>query len=268
MGFQYSSEERIQWLKSLHPRFIEQTWHNDVVAHFSHIHYKQFFKRAGTFKEKIDPSKIYGIDYSYGYNCIMYKPKEWRYYWINFFTELRRLDRIINNFKTKDEVIKHIHQAKEAKTVEQYGNHYFTIGGQHRLCLAKFLEVPEVEVNVVKYVLDREMFIREMNFQKLIPNLKDAGFLKDNYEIEHSQDFVFLNFVDESVYIKKHHVGYLLQRYKILKKMPFKGYLNYIKSLNSSSHDKGWINSEEKLYLLDSYILKHQKLKNKPVLED
>ncbi|WP_454045027.1 hypothetical protein [Chryseobacterium sp. Marseille-Q8038] len=263
MSYKYSDEQRIDWLKSLNPKFIDQKWHDDVVVHFSHIEHLQFFKSAGTFREKINPAKICGIDYSYGYNCIMYKPKDWRYHWLQFFTDLRRLDRVIDNFPTKVKVIHHIHLAEEAKTVVQYGDHYFTIGGQHRLCLAKFLEIPEVEVDVIKYVLDRDHFTREMNFKKIIPDLQVLGFLSLDYEVDQNYDFVILEFADDFVAIKKRYAKYVLKRYATLKKMPFKGYLNCFKAMDAKYYDKSRIDEDSKLYFLDAYLLKHIKARKK-----
>ncbi|ASE62110.1 hypothetical protein CEQ15_11705 [Chryseobacterium indologenes] len=265
MSYKYSDEQRIEWLRSLHPEFDNQNWHDEIVVHFSHITNFDFFRSAGTFREKIDPSKICGIDYSYGYNCVMYKPKDWRYYWLPFFTDLRRLDRVIENFHTKEKVIDHIHFAKEAKTVVQYGDHYFTIGGQHRLCLAKFLEVPEVEVDVIKYVLDRDHFIREMRFRKAIPKLKELGFISSDYEEDINYDFCIFEFAGDFVSIKKKYANYILKRYESLKIMPFKGYLNYIKAMDVRYYERNMIDEDNKLYILDSYLLKHLKARKKLV---
>lgn len=107
------------------------------------------------------------------------------------------------------------------------------------------------------------MFTREMNFQKHIPALKEAGFLPEKYEVVHNQDFVILEIMDQSIYIKKCHADYVLKRYKVLQKAPFRGYINYFKSMNSSFHDRGWINCEDKLFMLDAYLLKHKKFKSK-----
>ncbi|RQO37750.1 hypothetical protein DBR39_12735 [Chryseobacterium sp. KBW03] len=263
MAYKYSDLERIKWLKNLNPNFNEQDWYGEVVVHFSHIRHLQFFRQTGTFKEKIDPAKICGIDYSYGYNCIMYKPKDWRYHWLQFFTDLRRLDRVIDNFPTKVKVIHHIHLAEEAKTVVQYGNHYFTIGGQHRLCLAKFLEVPVVEVDVIKYELDRNLFSREMRFRKIIPELKQAGFLSEDYEGDHTHDFFILEFAEDNVVIKKKYAKYVLERYATLKKMPLKGFLNYLKFTNTQYYERTRVNEDTQLYLLDTYLLKHIKMQKK-----
>ncbi|AZA84608.1 hypothetical protein H3Z85_00980 [Chryseobacterium indologenes] len=263
MPYKYSDEQRIEWLRSLNPKFDDQNWHDDVVVHFSHIKNFDFFISAGTFREKIDPSKICGIDYSYGYNCVMYKPKDWRYYWLQFFTDLRRLDRVIDNFPTKETVIEHIHNAKEAKTVVQYGNHYFTIGGQHRLCLAKFLEVPEIEVDVIKYVFDRVHFAHEMRFQRTIPALQELGFLSLDYHSDLHYDFFIIEFAGEYVSVKKRYAHYILKRYTTLKKMPLKGFLNYVKAMDANYYDKKRIDEDVKLYILDAYLLKHLKTRKK-----
>ncbi|RKE80777.1 hypothetical protein [Chryseobacterium sp. AG363] len=263
MPYKYSDEQRIEWLRSLHPKFDEQNWHDDVVAHFSPIKNFHFFRSAGTFTEKIDPRKICGIDYSYGYNCIMHKPKDWRYYWLQFFTDLRRLDRVIDNFPTKEKVIDHIHKAKEAKTVVQYGDRYFTIGGQHRLCLAKFLEVTEIEVDVIKYVFDRVHFVREMRFQRTIPFLQELGLLPLDYYTDLNYDFFIIEFAGQHVSIKKRYATFILKRYTTLKKIPLKGFINYIKAMEANYYDKTRIDEDVKLYILDAYLLKHIKAHKK-----
>ncbi|WP_312508816.1 hypothetical protein [Chryseobacterium culicis] len=265
MPYKYSDEQRIEWLRSLNPKFDDQNWHDDVVVHFTHIKNFHFFRSAGTSTEKIDPRKICGIDYSYGYNCVMYKPEDWRYYWLQFFTDLRRLDRVIDNFSTKEKVIEHIHNAREAKTVVQYGNHYFTVGGQHRLCLAKFLEVPEIEVDVIKFVLDRVHFTTEMRFQRGIAALQELGLLPSDYKTDLTYNFFIIKIAGEYVSIKKSYSTYILKRYQVLKKMPLKGYINYIKAMDAQDYEKRRIDEDNKLYILDAYLLKHIKLRKKSV---
>lgn len=263
MSYKYSDEERIQGLQSLNPGFKNQTWHDDIVFHPTQIIYTEFFNQGKAVKEKIDPSKICGIEYFDHYNSPMYKPMDWSYKWLQFYVDLKRLDWVIDNFRTKEKVIDHIHNNKESKAVFQYGDHYFTIGGQHRLFLAKFLELEEVEVTVIKYKLDRERFKREMKFQEYIPILLDHKFLSDWYENNSDHSFVHLDIGNETIFVKKYQVEYILKRYEILKKMPFKGFINKLKSNFVENHKTTHIDDDSQLYLLDSFLLRHVK-QNRP----
>lgn len=232
-------------------------WHNDIVYHPSHIKHLQFFKKAGSCKEYINPANICGIDYAYSYNCPMYKTVDWRYNWLEFFTDLKRLDRVMDNFDSREDVVNHIHHAKEDKIVYQYGEHYFTMGGQHRLCLAKFLEVPEVEVIVVKHILDKDHFSKEMKFQKYVPELIHQNFLPSNYQIEYRADFMILHIGKESIFIKKKFAEFVLQRQDQLQRMRVKGLINFLKSSFVENHERKHITDESQLYLLDTFLLKH-----------
>lgn len=251
MPYNYSVEERIMWLKNMNPCFNSKNWHDDQVFHPSQITYLQFFKRISTSIELIDPSKISGIDYFGSYNS-----HNKNYTWINFFTDLKRLDWVIDNFNNLEQVTNHIHNAKEGKTVLQFGKHYFTIQGQHRLCLSKFLNIPEVKVTVIKHVLDRVWFIREMRFNRLIPELKKQNFISNSYKKDSYIDFVLINIGNNSVFIKKRLIKYLLDRDKILKKMPFLGLINYLKAILLDIHIREHIDDDSMLYLLDYFLLK------------
>src|SRR5690606_29129091 len=101
--------------------------------------------------KSISPKIICGIEYGDGYN----DRKDIN--WLELFISLKRLNRVVRNFRTYEEIIKHIHYPhKDEKQVSQFGNHYFTSSGQHRLCLAKLLDVESVEVKIIKYKLDEE----------------------------------------------------------------------------------------------------------------
>jgi len=158
MSIKYSSEEIDSWLKSIYPTFEKLKWHTDKVFHPLHIKHYSFFKEDIRYNAKINPTKIHGIQYAYQYNDPLHDPNK-RIDWLDLLHNLKRLDSIIDGMKTRESVVDHIHNCKESKVVLQFGNHYFTTAGQHRLCLAKFLEVSEVEVEIIKYKFDRSAFI-------------------------------------------------------------------------------------------------------------
>ncbi|REC61784.1 hypothetical protein DRF65_13680 [Chryseobacterium pennae] len=259
MPHKYSDLQRIEWLSNLNPNFKNQIWHDDIVYLPDDLIYKKYFRREGTVKKKINPSKICGIEYAYAYNCPIYKPEGWTYHWLEFFTNLMRLDWVIDNFPTKEKVINHIHHNAETKTVMQFGDHYFTTGGQHRLCLAKYLELDEVEVDVESYVFDRRRFQRERRFEKLVPALFEVGLLGSWFENNPDIDFTALDFGRDTVYIKKDKVEYLLRRMQELKRFPYRGIANSLKAMNIESYNRNHIDSDEHLFLLDPYLLKHNK---------
>lgn len=252
--FKYSSKEREDWFASIQPNYTEQTWHNDIVFHPSHIKHQDFFKRTSIMTEHISPSKICGIEYAWGYNCPAFKPSDWRLHWIEFFRELYRLDWVIDNFKTRKSLMEHIHKNIEPKSVMQYGNHYFTIGGQHRLCLAKFLELESVQVSVHKYELDRKLFKRELNVEKYIPFLQRKGFIANEYKRQTEDSPLFLNGSKETIMIKKEFINYLVDRYNILEKHPHKGWLNTFLKSNNIKQGYLHINDENDLCFLDRAI--------------
>jgi len=261
MSKYYSVDERLQWLKTINPALCKQTWHNDYVYHPSHLKYEKLLQENGMSRKKINPAKICGIEYGYAYNCPLYQGEAPFLHWIDFYTRLKNLDWIIEKLKTKKNVIDHIHHNKEEKTVLQYGDHYFTNGGQHRLCLAKFLELEEVEVNVINHRLDRESFLREARFEKLIPALIDRNFLPPYYANNPFIEFVHLKIANETVFIKKSYAAFVLKRFKTLQTIPFKTILSDFRTLFVSDSERRLIDNNSKLYYLDSLLVRHKELR-------
>ncbi|MCT2561791.1 hypothetical protein [Chryseobacterium herbae] len=257
----YNTTERENWLESIHPDFNKQLFHHDPVLHPCHIIHSDFFTRKEIVSEYISPSKICGLEYAWGYNCPAYKSKEWRMEWIEMIHYLRRLDRVIDNFKTKAEVLAHIHKDNDPKVVKQYGDHYFTTSGQHRLCLAKFLEVGQVKVSVHKYVLNRDLFKREMTLNRYLPKLQELELLFKYYESNLNFDFIGLDTAKDTTYIKKEFVKYLVGRYDELKSSPVKGIKNSLK-VYFSNEKISQINDEHDLYKLDPILRKTIYLMN------
>ena len=258
MPYKYSEKEREQWLRSIYPAYVQQTWHNTPVYHPSHIKHLPYFTRAKTTTERICPKKICGIQYAYHYNCPAYKPKDWRLLWIEFFRSLKRLDWVIDNFNDLDSVINHIHTNKEQKWVMRYGDHYFTRGGQHRLCLAKFLDVEQVEVDVVHFELNKEAFRREMRFLRYLPVLEKLDLIYKDYTTTPEREFFYLETRDNH-FVRKELVEPIIRRYRELEKYPYKAFRNKLRTAFSTTenHRSHYIDSIDKLYLLDDQLLKH-----------
>ncbi|RLJ75103.1 hypothetical protein [Pedobacter alluvionis] len=259
----YSPQDREDWLASIHPGYENQTFISEDVAHPSHILHSRFFTEKEVMIEYISPKKICGLEYAWGYNCPAYKSKEWRMKWIEMIHSLRRLDRVIDNFKTKSEIIAHIHGDEDPKVVMQYGDHYFTTSGQHRLCLAKFLEVDQVQVSVRKYVFNRNLFCREMRLKRFMPKLIEYRFLSKFYKENLDHDFIGLNTQKDITYIKKEYIKFLIHRYELLISNPLKGIKNELKVFFSPERTS-FINNDLELYRLDR-ILREQIAYNRRI---
>ncbi|MNU46047.1 hypothetical protein D3C71_349010 [compost metagenome] len=149
--------ESIAWLKSIYPNFKEEAWHNNRVLHpLFDVPNRKFYDNPIFYEEEIDPSWIVGIDYYPDYN-FPWNDTPVNLTWIELFQNLKRLDRLFR-FKTFDELIDHIDNCPESKTVIKFGDQYYTTGGQHRLCLAKLLKVEKVKVQVFDYQFNQQLF--------------------------------------------------------------------------------------------------------------
>lgn len=255
MLFKYSFEERKSWLKSFQPNYENQKWHNNKVYHPTDLIHFDFFKLYKIYNAKIDTKDIIGIEYGFEYNCPTYGKRniDWNY----MLESLKRLDRVVNNFKTKKKLISHIHKNNDTKTVLKYGNNYFITSGQHRLCLAKYLEINEVKVSVHEYKLDKNSFIHEKFIKKEYSKLLNYKLVDDKYVQDLKNDFISLKLEEGSISIHKKLVKQFLDRYKILKKKKYLAIPNILKSyFKSINNCKSYRNPNE-LFTLDYRILKH-----------
>lgn len=144
------SLSNFDWLQEIcQGKVSPQTWHNKKVLRLDEIKhpYKQYTTKYYT--GYIDPSKITGIDYAFGYNFTRDLS------WLELLNGLRRFNRIRRNIRSYDDIIKHIHNPAlgDDKCVYQFENEYVTFSGQHRMCLAMFLEVELVKVDIHKQIL-------------------------------------------------------------------------------------------------------------------
>lgn len=138
----YTSLERLKWLKLIEPNFKLKEWHYNNVERPEDIKNFNLYRNPKRYTSSICPQDIIGIDYGFGYNWSK------KINWLELFYNLKRLEWVIDNFKNKEDLLNHIHHNKSVKFVEKYGDKYITKSGQHRLCLAKLLEIPKIEVEV------------------------------------------------------------------------------------------------------------------------
>lgn len=249
----YNNLEVEKWLASIYPKYKSQSWHNNAVFHPIHVKHFPFFKLREMVTEKISPRKICGLKYESGYHWPGYKSSDYGMDWMGLFYSLKRLDWVIDNHKTKEDVVDHIHKDSDRKVVFQFGDHYFIQNGRHRLCLAKFLDVEFVEVLVHRYTFDKELFAREMNVARYLPRLKEYKLVPQDFSVDLNNDYLALNASGGIVFLKKEFVGYLVKRFETLNRYPYKGYINLFKA-RLSNRAVSSISKGEELYQLDLII--------------
>lgn len=246
----YNKLEIKNWLGSIYPQYKAQTWHNNAVFHPIHVTHFRFFKLTEMVTERISPRKICGLKYESGYHWPGHKSTDYGMDWMQLFYSLKRLNWVIDNFKTREEVVEHIHKDSDRKVVFQFGDHYFIQSGRHRLTLAKFLDVEFVEVLVHRYTFDKELFAREMNVARYLPKLKEYKLIPQNFTDDFTSDYISLTTSGSIMFLKKIFVGYLVKRHETLNKYRYKGYVNMVKA-RLSNKDLVSIDKEDELYHLD-----------------
>ncbi|WP_131368612.1 hypothetical protein [Chryseobacterium soli] len=165
-------DRRLNWVKSVYPDFSDKKHFYENVYKPEDFIYRDFFiEQPKRYKSKINPQRIVGISYGFAYNC--YRKINWH----QLLNELHRFERIMKNFSSREDIIdNHIlrkyDEDTEGKNVLKFGSHYFTTSGQHRLCLAKFLELESVEVEVTEFKLDRARIVRFKRLKTGIEKLR------------------------------------------------------------------------------------------------
>lgn len=142
---------RIDWIKEIYPDFVESEWMHEAVISQADI--KLFFLYETDrfeYEDYINPRDIIGIFYAFAYNWFS------DISWTELLNSLKRFDWIRDNFSSYQEVEHHIHNNKETKLVEKYGDQLITIRGQHRLCLAKFFRIEKVKVHIIEFKINEK----------------------------------------------------------------------------------------------------------------
>ncbi|WP_024480419.1 hypothetical protein [Cellulophaga baltica] len=255
MSIKYDLEEREFWIRTLQKNYDTQKWHNDKVYHPSDIRNFIYFKEHKSYSAKINPEKIIGIEYAYGYNCPSFGEKniDWTY----MLQYLKRLDSVIDNFKARELLIKHIHKNNDPKSVLKFGKNYFTTSGQHRLCMAKYLELNQVEVLVIEYKLDKTLFIREKFIEKNYQKLTDLKLITNKYKLDLNYEFLNLNIGNERINIHKDLIKQFLNRYEQLEKKKSNFIFKLLKSKFNTKNHRNSYKTNKELIELDYKIIKH-----------
>ena len=177
--------ERLTWLKSIYPEFQDKESFYENVYKPTDLIYCDFFIESKSYRGYINPENIIGIEYGCDYNFFH------EINWHELLNGLRRF-KDVQKFKSKNELINHVYNDyKEEKWVFKYGGNYFTKQGQHRLCLAKFLNIKNVEVDITEFKLDKPRLVR---FKKL----KIATYKLSKYDL--CWEYTFKNLEEASKY--------------------------------------------------------------------
>lgn len=257
MGTKYDLNDRLRWIKSLVQNHKMEEWFNKPVYHPSDIKYSDFFEESNRHTSLIDPSRIVGVEYGFGYNCPSYNRKT--YSWINHLENLKRLDWVIDNKGSKEELVEHIHLNNDPKSVWKYGNHYFVTSGQHRLCLAKFLGLKGVEVSVREFKLNKRTFVREKHFESHKSDLIKYKFVSPNFQNNNAYDKLFITVNGTEYYLSKTLITELLSRYENLQTNTTKALIFFIRRFLLPvyyDHNKVISNARE-LSLIDCDLIAH-----------
>ena len=138
----YNFEDRINILRNFNADFKHSAWHNDKV-----IDLDEFIKGKGFldvqnfhFEYDVNPSKIIGSSH-----CNYYSGS-----WIQMLENLKRFHRLPQFYPNSVE--EYVNQQDNINLIK-CGDNYFISEGNHRFCIAKFLEMKIKRVEVNEFLL-------------------------------------------------------------------------------------------------------------------
>lgn len=171
--------DNFKWLKEV-AGINDNHWHKDNVIRYWDIPDHEFYDKEKRYTAFIKPTDIKGIDYAYEYNCFN------DITWMELLNRLKRFRDVRNKNSSREELIDHAHNDyNEQKAVMKYGNTLITITGQHRLALAKFLEIPSIKVYVVENIFNHDRYSRFIKRQAFVERFKSLGFLDDSFTVDY-----------------------------------------------------------------------------------
>lgn len=167
------------WLKEV-ANINENQWHSDIVIRSRDIPNYEFYDTKKSYTAIVEPADIKGIDYTYGYN------DRKNITWNELLNQLIRFDDIRTQNSSLQELIDHAHNDyNQPKAVMKYGNILITVNAQHRLALAKFLDIPLIQVYVTEHLFNHEKYAKYMRRKKYIDRFKSLGLLNDEFEVDY-----------------------------------------------------------------------------------
>lgn len=206
------------WLTTLGVDHRANNWYRDPVFHPNHLKHIKYFKELCSSVKTIDPRKIIGISHDLTYNFVKSYLDDPILDWSDLLVHLQGINGLRRDFQDRESLLNHITRNKSSIQVHKYGNHYFSTDGQHRLCLAKFMGIPSIEVQVVEFYFDKKLFQREMCLQKHLETAINYGFKPYIMTPEITQENITLKINNKSIFVKKEFVPQLLESYKSIKK--------------------------------------------------
>ena len=175
----YLLNKGFERLKELNPDFEYQQWFFDRTLNMENVENRAFFKELNkTYElEKFQPIHIVGTFH------VDYADKMW----IEMLGALKRYN--VNNIKAKGSLKAYINDRRAIRLCK-FGGEYYIAEGNHRFCMAKFLNMTIDKVVVTEFEFDIEKHRNWTWFkdQQLIP-------------VKMTEDFVLVKIQDTHVKI-------------------------------------------------------------------
>lgn len=123
-------------------------WYFDIVKNPQNIENLLFYNLL--------PAKFYSSNISTNNIVGTFHQSYYDHSWLSMF---RNMPRNHNNLDSKD-IIMFIQNESigEKKRVAKYGDEYYIISGNHRICHAKFLKIDILTCNITEYFFDHEAY--------------------------------------------------------------------------------------------------------------
>lgn len=217
--------DNFEWLNNIYP-LENKPWYKDVVIRKDQVENFNSYESYIEYTGKVNPQLIKGIEYADAY--YYYSEITWK----ELLNNLKRFGEIRQNHSTYSSLVDHIHRYHENdpnKLLFKYGETYITGSGQHRMALAKFLEVPEVEVKVIEFKFSHEKYNKYLIYKRQIKELVENGLLeREENSFLNNNHFSFppLSVAGKTVFVSEDLMDVFLKRYMEIKSF---GWLNEVK---------------------------------------
>lgn len=232
----YYLQKGFERLKFLNPDFFYKEWYFNKVINSTEIVNKKFYTDCYEFfEEEINVNQITG-----SYHC--------RYYgktWIEMLGSLKRFE---NNIKDCESALSYINTEKQSINLNRYGDDYIIGEGNHRSCLAKFLNIEKIKASVTKYEFNEDYYSKwkELKSRNITPLSID----ENNWT---------LKLHDDELIIKDRLITHFIEHYDSIKyRQPI---LNIFRSNSQLIIIKS--NKDFKMKKLHNSILKNKTYNNK-----
>jgi hypothetical protein len=253
--------DNFNWLKNV-ANINYNDWHNENVIRYLDIPNYKFYDTEKRYTAFIKPTDIKGIDYAFRYN----------YYdditWLQLLNQLKNFEKVRNQNSSRDELIDHAHNDyNEQKTVCKYGDILITTTGQHRLALAKFLEIASIKVFVVEHVFNQERYSKFIKKQFYVERFKSLGLIEDTYSVDYDNcinDWITIRIYGNFCTIYEQAFDVFFEYYNKIKIKGLIGKLLMKKEELLNSYCESNLEIEDKSFLfIVRHLIRKHKLQNK-----